>query len=94
MYIRRMKGPQSVTLPDGSSLTRSDLPSPKTRRWVASRKAKVVMAVESGLIAREEALEIWGLSEEELTAWTDAISRYGVAALKATAVQRYRDPKA
>ncbi|MEL6531500.1 MAG: DUF1153 domain-containing protein [Pseudomonadota bacterium] len=94
MYIRRMKGPQSVTLPDGSSLTRSDLPSPKTRRWVASRKAKVVMAVESGLIAREEALEIWGLSEEELTAWTDAISRHGVAALKATAVQRYRDPKA
>ncbi|MBF9033847.1 DUF1153 domain-containing protein [Rhodobacterales bacterium HKCCE2091] len=90
MYIRRMKGPHSVTLPDGQVMTRADLPSPRTRRWVASRKAAVVMAVESGLVTEAEALETWGLSDEELAAWKQAVSRHGVAALKATAVQKYR----
>lgn len=90
MYIRREKGPQSVTLPDGRVMTRADLPSPKTRRWVASRKAAVVIAVESGLITEAEAIEIWGLSSEELESWKEAVSRHGIAALKATAVQKYR----
>ena len=90
MYIRRDKGPRSVILPDGSVLTRADLPGPNTRRWVASRKAKVVMAVESGLVSEEEALGIWGLSAEELQSWKQAVARHGVAALKATALQRYR----
>ncbi|MEM1274674.1 MAG: DUF1153 domain-containing protein [Pseudomonadota bacterium] len=90
MYIRREKGQQSVTLPDGRVMTRADLPSASTRRWVASRKAAVVIAVESGLIAEEEALETWGLSGEELDAWKHAVTRHGVAALKATAVQKYR----
>lgn len=90
MYIRREKGQQSVTLPDGRVMTRADLPSPSTRRWVASRKASVVIAVEAGLVTQEEALEIWGLSAEELDAWKQAVSRHGVAALKATAVQKYR----
>ncbi|MEM9317536.1 MAG: DUF1153 domain-containing protein [Pseudomonadota bacterium] len=90
MYIRREKGQQSVTLPDGRVMTRADLPSASTRRWVASRKAAVVIAVESGLVSQEEALEIWGLSTEELEGWTQAVSRHGMAALKATSVQRYR----
>ena len=90
MYIRREKGQQSVTLPDGRVMTRADLPSPKTRRWVASRKAAVVIAVEAGLVTQEEALEIWGLSAEELDTWKRAVSLHGVAALKATAVQKYR----
>ena len=45
MYVRRVDGKRQVTLPDGSILTRADLPSPETRRWVASRKATVVRAV-------------------------------------------------
>ncbi len=90
MYIRRMKGPSSVTLPDGRVMTRADLPSPNTRRWVASRKAAVVHAVDSGLVEEDEALKTWGLSREELLEWKQAVSRHGVAALKATAVQKYR----
>lgn len=90
MYIRRIKGPHTVTLPDGSQMTRSDLPDPKTRRWVASRKAAVVRAVEHGLISDAEAMEIYGLSEEELTNWKGMAAKHGEAALKATAVQRYR----
>ena len=92
MYIRRIKGPHSVTLADGTIMTRADLPAPDTRRWVASRKAAVVNAVDHGLITQEEALETWSLSEEELDAWRRAVSRHGIAALRATALQRYRDP--
>jgi len=90
MYIRRIPGLQSVTLPDGRTMTRADLPPPETRRWVASRKAAVVHAVDAGLISAEEAVSIWDLSDEELASWRAAAGRFGVAALKATALQRYR----
>jgi len=56
MYLKRVDGPRQITLPDGSILSRADLPPPDTRRWVASRKAVVVKAVVHGLISRDEAL--------------------------------------
>lgn len=92
MYLRKVDGPRSVTLPDGTVMTRADLPSPKTRRWVASRKAAVVQAVDSGLISRDEALRIYSLSDEELSEWDTAVKEHGVDALKTTALQRYRQP--
>lgn len=90
MYLKRITGPRAVTLPDGSMMTRADLPEPGTRRWVASRKAAVVRAVEAGLLSRDEALETYGLSEEEYTGWARAVSRHGVQALKATTLQKFR----
>ena len=42
MYLKRMEGPNHVVLPDGSRMTRSDLPPRDTVRWVARRKAAVV----------------------------------------------------
>ena len=92
MYLRKIDGPRAVTLPDGSTMTRADLPDARTRRWVASRKAAVVRAVAAGLIARKEALETYALSEEEFSEWELAIAHHGVAALKATMVQKYRQP--
>lgn len=92
MYLRKVEGPRSVTLPDGTIMTRADLPATSTRRWVASRKAAVVRAVAFGLISQKEALERYGLSEEELDAWRQAVTDHGEAALKATALQRYRQP--
>ncbi|MEL7115518.1 MAG: DUF1153 domain-containing protein, partial [Pseudomonadota bacterium] len=56
MYLRKIDGPRTVTLPDGTVLSRADMPSPKTRRWVASRKAAVVKGVKFGLMSTEEAL--------------------------------------
>ncbi len=91
MYIRRIPGPVSVTLPNGDQMTRADLPDPDTRRWVASRKAAVVQAVDAGLITGEEAVKLYGLSTEELSAWRSAVAQHGIAALKATALQRFRD---
>lgn len=90
MYLKRSVGPRQVTLPDGSVLTRADLPAANTRRWVASRKMVVVRAVQFGLISQEEAMELYGLSEEELTSWRVSAEQHGENALKATAVQRFR----
>ena len=93
MYLKKVDGPRTVTLPDGTVMTRADLPSPSTRRWVASRKAAVVRAVEAGLITREEALKTYALSEEEYDTWHALVATHGEAALKATLVQRYRQPE-
>lgn len=90
MYIRRIPGPKSVKLPDGRAMTRADLPPSGTRRWVASRKAAVVHAVDFGLITPDEALATWSLSEEELAGWRSALSRHGIVALRATSLKMYR----
>lgn len=92
MYIRREKGPVFVLLPDGSKLTRSDLPPANTKRWVARRKATVVAAVDNGLIQAAEACALYRLSEEELDLWRTAVRRHGAAALRVTAIQKYRQP--
>ena len=92
MYLRKVEGPRSVTLPDGTIMTRADLPSENTRRWVASRKAAVVRAVTSGLIGQKDAMDRYGLSDEEFGEWQTAVAEHGEAALKATALQRYRQP--
>ncbi len=90
MYIRREKGPIFVVLPDGTKMTRSDLPPPNTKRWVARRKAIVVAAVDYGLIEAAEACELYRLSEEELDLWRAAVRDHGAAALRVTAIQKYR----
>jgi hypothetical protein len=90
MFLKRVDGPRQVTLPDGSILTRADLPPADTRRWVASRKAIVVKAVVYGLISQGEALERYGLSEEEFLLWRTAVERHGDQGLKVTAIQKYR----
>lgn len=92
MYIRREKGPVFVLLPDGSKLTRSDLPPANTKRWVARRKATVVAAVDHGLLQASEACSLYRLSEEELDLWRTAVRKHGAAALRVTAIQKYRQP--
>ena len=90
MYLKRVDGPRQVTLPDGTILSRADLPAADTRRWVASRKAVVVKAVVHGLISQAEAQERYSLSEEEFSAWRHAVQEHGEKALRATTIQKYR----
>ncbi len=90
MYIKKVDGPRAVTLADGTVLTLADLPPRETRRWVASRKAVVIQAVEHGLLSKKAALERYALSEEEFDLWRQAIDKHGVDALKVTALQKYR----
>lgn len=87
MYLRKTNGPRAVTLPDGSVLSHADLPPPDTR-WVASRKATVVNAVRHGLLTREDALERYGLSNEEFEHWCDTIDKHGLRALRIAAIQK------
>jgi hypothetical protein len=77
--------------PDGSPLTLADLPPPNTKRWVIRRKAEVVAAVRGGLLSLDEACRRYTLTVEEFLAWQRAIDRFGLAGLRATRVQQYRN---
>ena len=90
MYLKKVDGPRQVTLPDGSLLSRADLPPPDTSRWVVSRKVVVVKAVVYGLISEAEALERYALSQEEFATWRQAVEKYGEKALRVTSIQKYR----
>lgn len=90
MYLKKVDGPRQVTLPDGSVLSRADLPPADTRRWVASRKAIVVKAVIYGLMPELEALQRYSLSDEEFALWRAAVESHGEKALKVTTIQKYR----
>lgn len=67
---------------------RGDLPPRTTKRWVASRKAQVVAAVESGRISLDEAMKRYNLSLEEFQSWQRALDRGGVAGLRLSAAKR------
>lgn len=71
--------------------TRTELPSPDTKRWVVRRKAVVVQAVRNGVISLQEACRRYNLSIEEFLAWQRAIERYGIPGLRVTRLQIYRD---
>ncbi|WP_170409778.1 CtrA inhibitor SciP [Ruegeria arenilitoris] len=93
MFLHKVEGPRSITLPDGTVLSRADLPPKDTTRWVASRKAIVVRGVVYGLITLSDAKKRYGLSDEEFNAWVAAVAEHGTDALKVTAIKRYRQPK-
>lgn len=76
--------------PNGEPFTESDLPSPKTKRWVIRRKAEVVAGVRAGLITLEQACERYTLSIEEFLSWQRQIDKHGLAGLRVTRLQDYR----
>lgn len=77
--------------PDGSPLTIADLPKQSTKRWVIRRKAEVIAAVRGGLLSLEEACDRYKLTVEEFLSWQRSIDQHGLAGLRATRVQHYRD---
>lgn len=84
MFLKKIEGPRAVTLPDGSIMTRADLPDPDTRRWVASRKAAVVRGILYGLLSEDQAKSFYGLSDEELAEWVRRAALHGMEGLKTT----------
>ena len=76
--------------PDGSPLTIADLPPPGTQRWVIRRKAEVVAAVRGGLLSLDEACSRYVLTTEEFLSWQASIDRHGLAGLRTTRIQHYR----
>ena len=92
MYLKKVDGPRTVTLPNGQVMSQADLPEAGTSRWVASRKASVVRGVLYGLISQDDALSRYGLSEAEFNEWLNAVSEHGEDALKATRLKQYIQP--
>jgi len=82
--------PEGELLPD-TNANPPDLPAPDTKRWVARRKAAIVAAVRNGEMNIEEACRYYMLSTEEFAAWERAIEAHGVAGLRVTRLQVYRD---
>jgi hypothetical protein len=70
--------------PDGSPLTIADLPPPSTKRW------EVVAAVRGGLLSLEEACNRYTLTMDEFLSWQISIDRHGLAGLRTTRIQQYR----
>ena len=77
--------------PDGSPLTVADLPPKDTKRWVIRRKAEVVAAVRGGLLSLEEACRRYTLTVEEFLSWQASIDEHGLAGLRTTRIQQYRN---
>ncbi|MDE2436779.1 MAG: DUF1153 domain-containing protein [Sphingomonadales bacterium] len=76
--------------PFSEILTRDSLPPPNTTRWVASRKAQVVSAVQGGLLTLEEVMTRYNLSLEEFYSWQRAMDRAGVSGLRVAWSQQDR----
>jgi len=68
----------------------ADVPPANTTRWVISRKAQVLAAIEDGSLSRAEACARYSISEAELRIWERAVACAGVPGLRVTRVQIYR----
>ena len=82
--------PRYVIGPEGTPLTIADLPAPDTKRWVIRRKAEVVAAVRGGLLSLEEACSRYMLTTDEFLSWQASIDQHGLAGLRTTRIQQYR----
>lgn len=82
--------PMAVIGPMGRLMRREDLPPADTTRWVASRKAQVVAAVDSGMLTVEQVLRRYNLTLEEFTGWQHAMACAGVSGLRVAWVQQDR----
>jgi hypothetical protein len=68
----------------------ADLPAPNTKRWVIRRKAEVIAAVRGGLLSLEEACNRYMLTVDEYLSWQSSIDQHGLAGLRTTRIQQYR----
>ncbi len=75
--------------PDGSPLTIADLPAPGTRRWSSAARRRL-SRVRGGLLSLEEACSRYTLTVEEFLSWQYSIDRHGLAGLRTTRIQQYR----
>jgi hypothetical protein len=80
-------------LPEPPRGLSEELPPPDTKRWVIRRKATVVAAVRSGILTLEEACQRYKLSIEEFLSWQRLIDSHGLAGLRVTRLQDYRNGK-
>jgi Protein of unknown function (DUF1153) len=73
---------------DGSPLTLASLPPSRNTRWVARRKAEILLLVRGRLLTMLEACDQHGISVEEFKDWQRAYDMHGLSGLYAS-----RSPK-
>lgn len=88
--VHAMQQELSVVGPEGIPLTLATLPAPDTQRWVARRKAEVVVAVKGGLLSFEDACDRYRITAEEFLGWQRQVDRHGMQGLRVTRLQSYR----
>lgn len=88
--LHAMQHELTVTGPEGTPLTLATLPAPDTQRWVARRKAEVVVAVKGGLLSFDDACDRYRITAEEFLGWQQQVDRHGLAGLRVTRLQSYR----
>ena len=69
------------------------LPPPDTVRWVASRKATVLAAIDAGRLSIHEACTMYRLSVEEIASWSRLVELHGSNGLKTSKLAQYRKPQ-
>ena len=67
--------------PDGFALTLESLPPFRGTRWVARRKAEIVIAVAGGIITLAEACAHYAISTDEFVGWERAFTQKGTLGL-------------
>jgi hypothetical protein len=85
------RGAKCVYGPNGDPLTPADLPAGNTTRWVPKRKAEVVAAVKGGLLSLEDACSRYSLTVDEFLNWQRLVERHGLAGLRTSKTQLYRN---
>jgi hypothetical protein len=73
----------TIVGPEGIRLSLADLPPPQTGRWVARRKAELVMAVRGGLLTIDGVCDRYALTLDEFLGWEQAFAQFGLAGLRA-----------
>ena len=84
MQERNKRG-SYVVGPSGFALALESLPPFKGTRWVARRKAEIVLAVGGGIITLAEACERYAISSDEFLEWERALTQKGTIGLHALA---------
>jgi len=84
------EAPKCIAGPNGTPLSRGDLPPAGTKRWVVRRKAEVVAGVRGGLITLDEALKRYDLTIDEFRSWQRLLDSHGMDGLRATRLKKYR----
>ena len=72
----------------GSVYTVHDLPQPDEKRWTPQRKALLVLAVQKGLMSKDECLMKYRLSERDFEIWETDMKTYGLSGMKTTQIQK------
>lgn len=59
-------------------------------KWVASRKARLIRAIEDGEMTDLDAYIAYGITKPELDEWREKYTKFGLRGLRVTHVKKYR----